>query len=696
MIKVLNCIQSEHDFWLVVLASALCLTGAVVSLRLFRRGAESSESKYEWLVLAGITGGATIWSTHFIAMLAFNPTGEPSHSPSVTLFSLIVAILTTAVALIVSQAGKRWFSPEMGGLALGLGGCATHYVGMYAFAMPNAVLLWDSTYIAASILFAGLVGMVTMSVIVRQPMESADRVAAVLFTVCVAGLHFTGMTALTVVPLAAEIGSGHGLSDVALAVCVFLTSGFVFGAGLFVHSIDRRSKLTSARNVSRALRHDPLTGLPNRKAFEEELDRLIESAHVEGRELAIHLVNIARFNEVNDSLGDNGGDIILKELSRRLSMALGNRTFVARLSGTHFATISEHHDFLDERDRAEAIRDCLSSTFAANEKQFKVAFDIGVALFPRDGFSRRALMAKADVALERARRSPGNRICFYDDAMDREIRRRRILAQDLQCALEQNQLEMFFQPQRELRSMEACGFEGLLRWRHPQFGMVSPAEFIPIAEETGLIGPMGEWVLKEGCKLAATWAKPCKVALNVSPIQLRSMKLGQVVLDALRSSGLAVDRLELEVTESAVIDGASGILEELRFIKSLGVAVSLDDFGSGYSSLATLSSFPFDKIKLDKSFLDESRPRTHAEAIVAALLTMGRKLGMKILVEGVETEEQLFFLRTEGCDQAQGYVIGKPMPAADVDAWIAADSKDASRKTHLVESVRVPRLVSQT
>lgn len=696
MIKVLNCIESQHDFWLVVLASALCLFGAIVALGLFRRAAELPESKYEWLVLAGITGGATIWSTHFIAMLAFNPTGETLHSPAVTLLSLMVALTATVFAFVVTQASTRWLLPEFGGLLLGLGGCATHYVGMLAFSMPNAILLWDKTYIAASILLAGFVGVISMSLIARQPIDSADRFAAVLFAVCVAGLHFTGMTALTVVPLASENTAAHGLSDAALAVCVFLTSCFLIGIGLFVRSIDRRSKLTSAKTISYALHHDPLTGLPNRKAFESELDHQIEAAHVEGRELAIHLINIARFNEINDSLGDNGGDTILKELSNRLSVTLGQRTFVARLSGTHFATVNEHHDFLDERDRTEAIRECLSSTFVASDKPFRVAFDIGVALFPRDGSSRRDLMAKADVALERARRSPGNRICFYDDAMDREIRRRRVLAQDLQCALEQSQLELYFQPQRELESMEVCGFEGLLRWRHPQFGMISPAEFIPLAEESGLIGPMGEWVLKEGCKLAATWVKPCKIALNVSPIQLRSMKLGQIVFDALRSSGLAVDRLELEVTESALIDGASGILDELRFIKSLGVSISLDDFGSGYSSLATLSSFPFDKIKLDKSFLDESRPRTHAEAIVAALVTMGRKLGMKVLVEGVETEEQLLFLRTEACDQAQGYVIGKPMPAADVDAWVASDSESALRKVNMPEVTRVPRLVGQT
>lgn len=300
----------------------------------------------------------------------------------------------------------------------------------------------------------------------------------------------------------------------------------------------------------------------------------------------------------------------------------------------------------------------------------KLRFRIGVVMFPGDGNNLRLLMANANAALERARRVSGNGVCFYDETTDHLIHRRRTLSQDMQSALELGQFELYFQPQCDL-AMEIVGFEGLLRWHHPELGFVPPSEFVPIAEETGLIVPIGKWVLIEGCKIASSWPETLRVALNLSPVQLRSSDVRATVMDAIRSSGLPSTRLELEITESTLIESPEDTLKELQSLQNLGVSIALDDFGSGYSSLGTLSSFAFNKIKFDKSFLNWKKPTVQVEAIVGGLLKIGQKLGMKILAEGVETEEQLEFLKAEGCDYMQGYLIGKPMPANQINDWMS-------------------------
>ncbi len=277
-------------------------------------------------------------------------------------------------------------------------------------------------------------------------------------------------------------------------------------------------------------------------------------------------------------------------------------------------------------------------------------------------------MANANIALERARRFSGNGVCFYDEATDHQVHRRRTLSQDMQRALELGQFELYFQPQCDL-AMKIIGFEGLLRWHHPALGFVPPSEFISIAEASGLIVPIGQWVLKEGCKIAASWPDTLKVALNLSPVQLGSSDIRATVMDAIKSSGLPAARLELEITESTLIESPEETLKQLQLLQECGISIALDDFGSGYSSLGTLSSFAFNKIKLDKSFLNWEKPTAQVEAIVGGLLKIGQRLGMKILAEGVETTEQLEFLRSEGCDYMQGYLIGKSMPANKISEW---------------------------
>jgi diguanylate cyclase len=439
---------------------------------------------------------------------------------------------------------------------------------------------------------------------------------------------------------------------------------------IFKVRAEERAREDASRQVDFASHHDPLTGLPNRTAFEERMGEIIETAGLEGRKLAIYKINIVSLHEINEVVGGEGGDELLVEVSRRLK-AVASTAFLARLSGTRFAAVTECGDVREAQALSMAILGSLASSVEIEHRTIKPRFRMGVVMFPRDGNNQGLLMANANIALERARRFSGNGVCFYDEASDHSIHRRRMLSQDMQRALELGQFELYFQPQCDLAAMEIVGFEGLLRWHHPALGFVSPSEFIPIAEETGLIVPIGQWVLEEGCKIASSWPETLKVALNLSPVQLRSSDVRAMVMDAIRSSGLPSARLELEITESTLIESPEDALKELQLLQNLGISIALDDFGSGYSSLGTLSSFAFNKIKLDKSFLNWKKPTVQVEAIVGGLLKIGQKLGMKILAEGIETEDQLEFLKAEGCDYMQGYLIGKPMPANKISEWMS-------------------------
>jgi diguanylate cyclase (GGDEF)-like protein len=668
MIKLYTCIQSEHYLPIVALAGLICLFGSLIATDLFDRCLRSRNSRFDWLVISGLVGGTTIWSTHFIAMLAYSQQLATTFEAATTILSLLSAIVTTMLGIAIARYGRRFGGPEIGGAVIGLGGCLMHFIGMKAYE-PAGLVYFDEDFARASVVIGGLVGSLAMSTLVRSASPNAKRFAAMLLVLCIVGLHFVAMSGVTIVPYGASAAAG--LTRDTLAVGVFAIGCLVIGVGFFANSIDRRNRLRASHDVSFASHHDPLTGLPNRLCFEETMEGILEAARRKGRQVAVCKINVVSMHEINEVLGGGGGDEVLVEVSRRLKAVVGSAGFLARLSGTRFAAVAECDDVLQAHAISQSIFESLTSPVQIRNRTLNIRFRMGAAMFPRDGASQGLLMANANVALERARGLPGNGICFYDEATGQQTHRRRLLSQEMQRALELGQLELYFQPQFDVASLEISGFEGLLRWHHPQFGFVSPSEFIPIAEQTGLIVPIGQWVLREGCRLAASWHEPVKVALNLSPVQLKSPDIGAAVIDAVKSSGLAFERLELEITESTLIDSPEETLKELQSLQTLGISIALDDFGSGYSSLGTLSSFAFNKIKLDKSFLHGTRPTAQAAAIIAALLTIGRKLGMKVLAEGVETEEQLEFLREEGCDCGQGYLIGKPIPARDIDKWVS-------------------------
>jgi diguanylate cyclase (GGDEF)-like protein len=665
MIKLYTCIQSEHYFPLLALAGLICVFGCWISINLFDRCLRSRRFSFEWIAISGLAAGTTIWSTHFIAMLAYSQQLPTTFAAPATVLSLLCAILTTTVGLTVARQDQRFWLPEMGGAIVGLGGCLMHFIGMQAYD-PSGLVYFDADFTRMSIVVGGLVGSLTFSVLVRLPSPSSTRLATGLLVLCILGLHFIAMAGITITPYA--VAASAGLPRDALGVGVFVVSCLVIGVGFLASSIDRRNGLRASHEVDFASHHDPLTGLPNRPAFEERIAEILDTARLADRKVAIYKINIASLHEINEVIGGDGGDEILVEVSRRLKSTIGSAAFLARLSGTRFAAVIECDDVSEAQAISKAIFESLASSVQIKGRSINLRFRMGIVMFPCDGNSQGQLMANANIALERARRLSGNGVCFYDEAADHQMHRRRMLSQDMQRALEFGQFELYFQPQCDL-AMEIIGFEGLLRWHHPALGFVPPSEFIPIAEASGLIVPIGQWVLKEGCKIAASWPDTLKVALNLSPVQLGSSDITATVMDAIESSGLPPARLELEITESTLIESPEDTLKELLLLQDRGISIALDDFGSGYSSLGTLSSFAFNKIKLDKSFLNWEKPTVQVEAIVGGLLKIGQKLGMKILAEGVETEEQLEFLRAEGCDYMQGYLIGKPMPANKIREW---------------------------
>jgi predicted signal transduction protein with EAL and GGDEF domain len=367
--------------------------------------------------------------------------------------------------------------------------------------------------------------------------------------------------------------------------------------------------------------------------------------------------------------GHGVGDDLLRELSRRLRDRAGD-AFLARLGGDEFVIITPNGD---QPALAEAMAAGLLEAVAAdleiNGQHLRVGISIGVAIFPDDGADATTLLNNTDAALYRAKIAGRGKTRFFEVEMDNRLRERRAIQHELSSAIARNELHLHYQPQARIDG-EVIGFEALLRWNNPQRGMVSPATFIPIAEESGLIMEIGEWVLRQACNEAASWPRPLQIAVNLSPIQFRHGDLAALVHSVLLETGLAPVRLELEITEGVLVEDFARGLSILRRLKALGVRIAMDDFGTGYSSLSYLQAFPFDKIKIDQSFISNLKTNPQSAAIVCAVVGLARGLNLPVLAEGVETSAQLDFLVTESCDEVQGYLIGRPQPIAQYSKLI--------------------------
>ena len=768
MLRVLNCLAVEHDHGLVLLAGFICILSGFGMMRIYAGLRESSGSiRLAFMILAALVGGSGIWTTHFIAMLAYQPGYETGYVLGGTALSFVLAVVFSGLGIWCAASGKGGLDRAAGGALFGAGIGAMHYTGMASFRTEGYVT-WDMGIVAASIALG--VGIAAAAFYAAGDTRTLKRqiAGAALLTLAICSLHFTGMGAAMIVPSSGIVVEAQAMSNstVALSVGAIALLILIAGAGVVAmgdmarnSTLERMRRLANAahegllvirddlvvdanaaflnlaqcrlsdivgkrvdgtilcrgaangelsdamltplngmapipvevlerrldettgamvlalrdlreRNAAEAkirylAEHDNLTGLPNRHALKVKLEAALERAAATGEGLAIMCIDLDHFKEANDLHGHLAGDQLLIQTARRLQNGLTAPSFAARLGGDEFVIV-QIGDVAPAAVSVQAghVVETLRQPIAFEGHDVVAGCSVGIALFPGDGADAQTLLGNADMALYRAKDTGRGNFCFFKREMDETIRERRGLARELRQAIIDDAMVVHYQPQANAADGVICGFEALARWTHPVRGPISPAEFIPLAEESGLIVELGEWVLRRACAEAASWDKPLKIAVNLSPLQLHQHDLVKLVHEVLIETGLPASRLELEVTESALFKDYQRALDTLRRLKAMGVRVAMDDFGTGFSSLSTLQSFPFDKIKIDKSFVENINRDERANVIVRTVLGLGRSLDIPVVAEGVETQAQIDFLRKESCAELQGYAIGRPAAIA--------------------------------
>ncbi len=667
----------------------------------------------------GILVGLGIAAMHYSGMSAFITQGHLTWEPAYIAASAVLGVIGATAALIIVHGARSLWRQMAAGAALTLGVCALHFTGMAGItitpdssvAVPASLMgVGMMTFAVASItgliVLGGLGALLIESGANRSALERIRTLANAAYEGIVviqngrindansafcdlAGAPLEDLVGKPLVggmltfddPLqSAELRREAHLQPIgegrAVPVEVFsrqMDDGArIETSGLEVLAIrDLRERRGAEEKIRYLAEHDGLTGLPNRNALQVKLRAALERVEASGESLAVICVDLDHFKEANDLHGHLAGDQVLIETARRLTASLTAPSFAARLGGDEFVVvqITDQDQPAAAAELAGALMETLKVSTTWEGQEQAMGASLGVSLYPDDGRTAEALLANADMALYRAKESGRGAYRFFKREMDETIRERRNLARELRQAIIDEELIVHYQPLARASDGEVCGFEALVRWKHPVRGMVPPLDFIPVAEESGLIGPLGEWVLRRACADAASWDKPLRIAVNLSPLQLNNPALPTLVHEVLITTGLSPARLELEITESALFKDYQRALDNLRRLKALGVRIAMDDFGTGFSSLSTLQSFPFDKIKVDKSFVENIHRDERATVIVRAVLGLGRSLNIPVVAEGVETEEQREFLRGEDCAELQGYAIGRPAPAETLGAW---------------------------
>jgi diguanylate cyclase (GGDEF)-like protein len=472
----------------------------------------------------------------------------------------------------------------------------------------------------------------------------------------------------------------HQLND---GRCIAISTQPMPGGGTVTTHQDITEQRRSEAKIAHMALHDSLTGLANRVLINERLAQALARTR-RGEIVAVHFLDLDRFKGVNDTLGHSVGDQLLRLVTERLLLAARETDTVARVGGDEFAIVQVGiSQPADATALAQRTIDEVSKPYSIDGHHIIIGTSVGIAVGPGDGDIPDQLIRNADLALYRAKSDGRGTYRFFERAMDAQMQDRRAMENDLRNAVIHGEFELYYQPIMALESNDVCGFEALIRWNHPVRGLLLPGSFIALAEEIGLIVPLGEWIIRQACAAAASWPDDLQVAVNLSAVQFRTPGLVQVVVGALAAVGLAPARLELEITETALLQNNEQTLSILHQLRELGVRIALDDFGTGYSSLSYLQSFPFDKIKIDRSFIENISAGPSSRNIVRAVATMATGLGMTATAEGIETMEQLEAVRSEGCGEVQGYYFSRPMPGTEIErqylsAWRARKRASSS------------------
>ena len=671
----------KHSHGLVAVAALACVLGSCLTVLLLRRLIQAhGRRKQVQLALTSIISGATIWSTHFIAMLAYQPGFEHGYQPILTVLSLGVAVLGMALANLILASGPGYPFFLISGATFGLTVSCMHYLGMSAYLLPGT-LAWKPTTVTASITLGVLLGAAAHHRIAYPITKYCWIGGAVLMVLAICSMHFTGMAAFEVQldPLIAV--PPQVISDNTLAILIVAVTALILFVGFASATIETNVEYEAQNQLKHAVLHDGLTGLPNRLYLERKMNEFANSLiRDETNRVAVLTIDLNFFKEINDLHGHSAGDTVLKTVATRLSQSLQSDEFVARAGGDEFVALKRGFRRVEEVFAfADRMHGNIVEPVEIQYTSVSIGAAVGIATSVEDGQDIADLLKKSDIAMYRAKAEQETHICLFNSEMDQQSRDRLLLVNDMRQALANNEFELAYQFQNDLNSQEPVGFEALLRWNHPVRGRVSPADFIPVAEETGLIRDIGLWVLRTACAEAAQWKRPFSVAVNVAPQQLIQPSFLEQISDILMETRLSPERLELEITEASIIDDQVYTLKVMHKLQEMGIRIAMDDFGTGYSSLAMLQAFPFDKIKIDRSFVQDVHNNPKRAAIVRSTLLLAEAFSIPVLAEGVEREEELDFLRIAKCNAVQGFYFGQPMSLTELRAALdQVDVKKAS------------------
>ncbi|CAD5200836.1 putative bifunctional diguanylate cyclase/phosphodiesterase [Pseudomonas sp. FEN] len=679
------------SFCVAILASytTLDLTGRIAT--------STGRAVYLWTAGGALAMGVGIWSMHFIGMLAFKLPIALGYDGPLTLLSLLIAILSSGFALwLVTQPRLPTAQWVCGALVMGAGISAMHYCGMAALKMQPGID-YDPTLFGASLVIAVVASAAALWIAFRLRRNTpyirlARGAAAVIMGLAIVGMHYTGMAAANFAQGSFCGAVSTGLSGNGLDNLVLVTSLAVLSIALLTSLLDARLEDRTAilaNSLSQANQeliqlalHDTLTGLPNRVLLADRIDQAMHKVADEGGCFALMFIDLDGFKPVNDAFGHHMGDQLLREVALRLREDLRSQDTLARIGGDEFVLLvqlAEPDDALQVASRQVSL---ISRRFRVAEHDLQISASLGIVLYPGNGQTAEELLMNADAAMYHAKGAGKNGHSFFDASMNSNARKQLQLLQDLRQALEQQQFRLYYQPKFDALKGTPVGAEALLRWEHPEEGLLLPDRFIALAEKTGLIIPIGDWVLNEACRQMHLWCEQgyqdWRIAVNLSALQFCHVGLVDSVAGALARHQLPANSLTLEITETTAMSDADASMEVLQKLSDMGVDLSIDDFGTGYSSLMYLKRLPANELKIDRGFVRDLEHDTDDAAIVSAIVALGQALGLRIVAEGVETDMQQTFLTRLGCDSLQGYLLGHPLPAEKFMADISRLERQAA------------------
>ncbi|MBD8099896.1 EAL domain-containing protein [Pseudomonas fluorescens] len=688
---------------LVVMSLCVAILASYTALDLAGRIATAQgRTVYLWITGGAVAMGVGVWSMHFIGMLALRLPFALGFDLDLTALSLLIAVLSSGFALwLVSQPRLPAWQLAFGALVMGAGIASMHYTGMAAMRMTPGID-YDPALFGASLLIAvlacGAALWIAFNLRRNTPyVRLARSGAAVVMGVAIVGMHYTGMAAARFADDSFCTAAQTGLSGKGLDNLVLVTSLAVLVIALLTSLLDARLEARTAvladsltlanQELTHLALHDMLTGLPNRTLLADRIQQGIQAVKEQGGCFALMFIDLDGFKPVNDAFGHHMGDQLLREVGLRLREDLRSQDTLARIGGDEFVLMVQLTQPDDAMGLAERQVGLINRAFTVAEHELKISASIGIAIFPGNGSNSQELLMNADAAMYHAKGMGKNGYRFFDVSMNTNARKQLQLLQDLRNALDNAQFRLYYQPKFDAISGIAVGAEALLRWEHPQQGLLLPATFIELAEKTGLIIPIGEWVLDEACRQMRLWYaqgyEDWRIAVNLSALQFCHAGLVASVAAALERHQLPANSLTLEITETTAMSDADASMTVLQRLSDMGVDLSIDDFGTGYSSLMYLKRLPANELKIDRGFVRDLEHDSDDAAIVSAIVALGQALGLRIVAEGVETDAQQRFLTRLGCNSLQGYLLGHPLPAdgfmADIQRAQGAQAPDKGR-----------------